>query len=620
MMAYQIPVWIDCDPGHDDAIAILIASNLPSWFNLVGISTVHGNAPLNHTTQNALSLIEAFRVDENPFGPFFLDKQNNKNNTTAGNRRNDGSSSISASTFTEQNNAVSPIPSVSLQKSQLNSSMTSTSQPNPTTTRPKHTTTSFKPNTPSTSDLSPSPLSTFAKNTAVTASAAAAISAEEALFRKRNLPVNVYAGAVSPISRAETGNAPEIHGESGLDGTHLLPTPRKKAIWSKSGLATDPPPGYSGGRNENEESAAVAGIADAVRRYPCEIAIVATGALTNIAEFATRYPHLIPQVRVLSVMGGGIDLGNTTPFAEFNIWCDPEAAKIVLGSKTKVKKEQLDPLTGKTIIVEEEVRNELARKTVLLTLNMTHKALATRELREMVLNQGLGALSLSQAKQAKHETLGAESSVLVENNTNVSKVPNDLNLKDTQVPAPTEQADLPAGTKPANNAHNDTNCIQTPTDNDTTTSNGPFPTTNFVRRMLYELLEFFGATYLREFGDEFKAGPPVHDPLAVVALLPLYFPGGGPPDLKMKYTEYAMDVVTDGSPNPKDQQNHVGQTVIVGEDREYGVRVVESMDLDVFWNLLLESLYVLDRKILKAQEREREREEEDEKTRKTGSS
>lgn len=612
MMAYQIPVWIDCDPGHDDAIAILIASNLPSWFNLVGISTVHGNAPLNHTTQNALSLIEAFRVDENPFGPFFLEKPNDQNNTTAGNRPKGDSSSISASTFTEKNNAVSPIPSVSLQKSQLHSSMTSTPQPNTTTTPPKHITNSFKPNTPSNSA---SPLSTFANYTAVTASAAAAISAEEALFRKRNLPVNVYAGAVSPISRAETGNAPEIHGESGLDGTHLLPTPRKKAIWSKSGVASDRPPGYSGGRNENEESAAVAGIADAVRRYPCEIAIVATGALTNIAEFATRYPHLIPQVRVLSVMGGGIDLGNTTPFAEFNIWCDPEAAKIVLASKIKVKKEQLDPHTGETIIVEEEVQNELARKTVLLTLNMTHKALATRELREMVLNQGLGAPSLSQAKQAKHETLGTESSVLVGYKTNVSKDPNDLNFKDTQVPAPKEQADLSAGTKPASNAHNDINCIPTSTDNDTTTSNSPFPTTNFVRRMLYELLEFFGATYLREFGDEFKAGPPVHDPLAVVALLPLYFPGGGPPDLKMKYTEYAMDVVTDGSPNPKDQQNHVGQTVIVGEDRQYGVRVVESMDLDVFWNLLLESLYVLDKKILKAQEQEQEQEEEEEKTR-----
>jgi purine nucleosidase len=46
-------VLIDCDPGHDDAMAILYAAK---HMDLVAITTTHGNAPLAHTTRNALSL------------------------------------------------------------------------------------------------------------------------------------------------------------------------------------------------------------------------------------------------------------------------------------------------------------------------------------------------------------------------------------------------------------------------------------------------------------------------------------------------------------------------------------------------------------------------------------
>jgi len=46
-------VLIDCDPGHDDAMAILYAAK---HLDLVAITTVHGNAPLSHTTRNALAV------------------------------------------------------------------------------------------------------------------------------------------------------------------------------------------------------------------------------------------------------------------------------------------------------------------------------------------------------------------------------------------------------------------------------------------------------------------------------------------------------------------------------------------------------------------------------------
>jgi pyrimidine-specific ribonucleoside hydrolase len=51
------PIIIDCDPGHDDAIAILLALASPE-VELVGITTVHGNQTLEKTTRNALQVLE----------------------------------------------------------------------------------------------------------------------------------------------------------------------------------------------------------------------------------------------------------------------------------------------------------------------------------------------------------------------------------------------------------------------------------------------------------------------------------------------------------------------------------------------------------------------------------
>jgi len=53
----SIPIVIDCDPGHDDAIAILLALASPE-VELLGITTVHGNQTLDKTTENALRVLE----------------------------------------------------------------------------------------------------------------------------------------------------------------------------------------------------------------------------------------------------------------------------------------------------------------------------------------------------------------------------------------------------------------------------------------------------------------------------------------------------------------------------------------------------------------------------------
>ena len=52
-----IPILVDCDPGHDDAIALLLALASPE-VELLGVTTVHGNQTLEKTTANALRVLE----------------------------------------------------------------------------------------------------------------------------------------------------------------------------------------------------------------------------------------------------------------------------------------------------------------------------------------------------------------------------------------------------------------------------------------------------------------------------------------------------------------------------------------------------------------------------------
>ena len=55
-------IIIDCDPGHDDAVAILMAARHPK-LELLGITTVRGNQTLEKTTTNALNVCQWLDID-----------------------------------------------------------------------------------------------------------------------------------------------------------------------------------------------------------------------------------------------------------------------------------------------------------------------------------------------------------------------------------------------------------------------------------------------------------------------------------------------------------------------------------------------------------------------------
>ena len=60
--------------------------------------------------------------------------------------------------------------------------------------------------------------------------------------------------------------------------------------------------------------------------------IIAIGPLTNIAILLSTYPEVTDYIKEIVLMGGSTGRGNVTPLAEFNIYCDPEAAQVVFNS------------------------------------------------------------------------------------------------------------------------------------------------------------------------------------------------------------------------------------------------------------------------------------------------
>ncbi|MBX7167634.1 MAG: nucleoside hydrolase [Pirellulales bacterium] len=74
-------------------------------------------------------------------------------------------------------------------------------------------------------------------------------------------------------------------------------------------------------------------ICDEIRAAPGDVSIVAMGPLTNVARALQRDPELADMIHQIVILGGTLSgPGNVTPAAEFNFYCDPSAAQLVLKS------------------------------------------------------------------------------------------------------------------------------------------------------------------------------------------------------------------------------------------------------------------------------------------------
>lgn len=197
-------IIIDCDPGHDDAIAILMALAHREELNILGLTTVGGNQILEKVTKNALKILSLAEAD-----------------------------------------------------------------------------------------------------------------------------IPVASGEAKALIRALHTGA-DAHGESGMDGP-VLPEPKYSIISSN----------------------AVQFIYEKIKGSEQKVTIAALGPLTNIALLLRAHPEIKSKIEEICLMGGGIHTGNRTAAAEFNIYVDPEAAKIVFNSGVDIVMAGLD-VTNKAMIMDDE--------------------------------------------------------------------------------------------------------------------------------------------------------------------------------------------------------------------------------------------------------------------------
>ena len=141
--------------------------------------------------------------------------------------------------------------------------------------------------------------------------------------------IKVYSGAIRPMVRSLV-TAEDVHGKTGLDGP-VLPDPTMPL----------------------QSQHAVDYLIETFMTHPAgTITLCTLGPLTNAGLALVREPRIASRIKQIVAMGGGyFEQGNVTPSAEFNIYVDPHAARLVFESGI--------PIT-------------------LLPLDVTHKALTTK--------------------------------------------------------------------------------------------------------------------------------------------------------------------------------------------------------------------------------------------------
>ncbi|MDU5336679.1 nucleoside hydrolase [Enterococcus sp.] len=200
-------ILIDCDPGHDDALAIIVALANKQKLNLLGVTTIGGNQTLAKVTKNAKNILSFLQAD-----------------------------------------------------------------------------------------------------------------------------IPLAAGQSGPLVKP-LKTAPEAHGDSGMDG-----------------------PYFDGSDYPLSNMNGVDFLYKKMIESKENITLVALGPLTNLALLIKNHPEVKEKIECITLMGGGIDHGNQTALAEFNIYVDPEAAEIVFQSGLPIIMAGLD-VTEKAEITVAEINS-----------------------------------------------------------------------------------------------------------------------------------------------------------------------------------------------------------------------------------------------------------------------
>lgn len=156
-----------------------------------------------------------------------------------------------------------------------------------------------------------------------------------------NLDTPLYSGSEKPLIRDQV--LANVHGKGGLAGADVTIV-------------------------EPLNNQAVDKIIEIVRQNPNQISLLVIGPQTNIAQAILKDPELSGLIKQIVIMGGAIEVpGNKSRVAEFNMFCDPQAAEIVFNSSTPKVIIPLDTCNTIPLFVEdfEKLKGSSLYKTIL---------------------------------------------------------------------------------------------------------------------------------------------------------------------------------------------------------------------------------------------------------------
>ncbi|HXY01522.1 MAG TPA: nucleoside hydrolase [Candidatus Limnocylindrales bacterium] len=114
-----------------------------------------------------------------------------------------------------------------------------------------------------------------------------------------------------------------------------------------------------------EQASAVEAIIRSAESYP-GLEMVTLGPLTNVALAVQKKPEIVGKLSRCVIMGGAPCCeGNVTPAAEYNIWCDPEAARIVASSGLRIELVGWHLCRGEAVLNQADIAHVLSLGTPL---------------------------------------------------------------------------------------------------------------------------------------------------------------------------------------------------------------------------------------------------------------